>query len=66
MFDNEIDWVMRIKSASPYQQAARQTEEMRSTMTQLQGRAHCRAAEMRRMQVFNVRRVSLGVQLGSA
>jgi len=40
MFDNEIDWVMRIDSASPYQRAARQAEEMRSEMTQLQGRAH--------------------------
>jgi hypothetical protein len=34
MFDNEIDWVMRIGSASPYQQAARQAEGMRWKMAQ--------------------------------
>ncbi len=34
MFDNEIDWVMRIVSASSYQAAARQTEGMCASMTQ--------------------------------
>jgi hypothetical protein len=33
MFDNEIDWVMRIHCASPYQQAARFAEEMQEWMT---------------------------------
>ena len=56
MFDNEIDWVMRIKCASSYRRAARQAEGMRMTMTQLQGRAHCRVAAMRRMQVFKCKK----------
>jgi hypothetical protein len=33
MFDNEIDWVMRIHCVSPYQQAARLAEEMQMWMT---------------------------------
>jgi hypothetical protein len=51
MFDNEIDWVMRIKCASSYRRAARQAEGMRMTMTQLQGRAHCKAAASNRCGV---------------
>jgi hypothetical protein len=34
MFDNEIDWVMRIGCVSPYQLAARRAEGMRIWMTQ--------------------------------
>ena len=33
MFDNEIDWVMRIRCASPYQRAARLAEGMHVQMT---------------------------------
>jgi hypothetical protein len=34
MFDNEIDWVMRIRCASSYQRAARHAEGMQHQMTQ--------------------------------
>ena len=34
MFDNEIDWVMRIECVSPYQAAQRRAEGMRLKMTQ--------------------------------
>ena len=34
MFDNEIDWVMRIRSASSYQAAEGWAEGMRGSMTQ--------------------------------
>ena len=60
MFDNEIDWVMRIRQESLVPAAARQLAGFNCMDDAIQGRAHCKAAAMRRKQVFNVRRVSLG------
>jgi len=66
MFDNEIDWVMRIRHKSLVPAAARQLAGLICMDDAIQGRAHCKAAAMRCKQVFNVKRVSLGVQLDSA
>ena len=48
MFDNEIDWVMRIGCASSYQQAARFAGMDADLDDAIQGRAHCKA----RMEVI--------------
>ena len=65
MFDNEIDWVMRIRHESFVPAAARQLAGFSCMDDAIQGRAHCKAAAMRCKQVFNARRVSLGVRLAS-
>ena len=66
MFDNESDWVMRIEAHPRTELTVRLDRRGAAEDDAIQGRAHCRAVEAQRMQVFNVRRVSLGVNQESA
>jgi len=55
IFDNEIDWVMRIRIYP--RTSSRKTVGGISCMDDaIQGRAHCRAVEIQRMQVFKCKK----------
>jgi hypothetical protein len=61
MFDNEIDWVMRICCVSPYRQAARFAEGIQMQMCDTRPSTSNDSSQDEPGKVFNVRRVSLGV-----
>jgi hypothetical protein len=63
MFDNEIDWVTRLERWRVRREACEPQVILRTRL--IQGRAH--AIPLKRDQAsVQVRRVSLGVRLGSA
>jgi hypothetical protein len=67
MFDNEIDWVNSASCSCPRTNCREAAEGTRVEIARIQGRAHARnSSKLRVLAVFKVRRVSLGVRLGSA
>ena len=64
IFDNKIDWVTRLKRSLIRREARRVGSYLQTRL--IQGRAHASQRKLLTQASVQVRRVSLGVRLGSA